>query len=226
MVLAEKEDVVSKKILFAILISVMAFSVALAKKQKTVVIKDNIAADTAYGWTMPVPKNWKSKTFNEPNVERLFLQKKNYLVNSSVRSYGGDYTIPTVAVFIQEFEGTTDDFENLIIKSLEEHRSDNSIISKFGLLKDSEYVVSGDVSVNSTLTRQIYLKRVYKRVIIVPDGTSDGKEKIINDHEVHEIYLMKRGNALIVFQAFCEREFYDVNGPEFQSLLKSVEFSE
>ena len=216
----------SRKVLFAVLIFTMVFSVAQAKKRKTAVVKDNIAADTTFGWTMAIPKNWKTKSFKEPSVERLFLQKKNYMVNSSVQSYGGDYTVPEVVVYIQEFEGTTTDLENLIKKSTEEHRSDNSIVSKLGLLKDSDFIISGDVSVNSMLVRQIYLKRKYTRIIIVPDGTVNGKEKIINDHEVHEIYLMKRGNDLIVFQAYCEREFYDVNGPEFQSLFKSIEFSE
>jgi len=217
---------VRKTVLFAALISIMTFSAAGAGKQKTVEIKDDIAGDSLYGWTMPIPRNWKSKSFNEPGVERLFLQKKNYMINSSVKIYGGDYTIPSVTIYIQEFNGTMEDFENLIKKGLEEHRSDNLIVSKFGLLNEGEFIVSGDVSINSIPARQVYLKRNYTRIIIVPDGSAEGKEKIIRDHEVHEIYLIKRGGAMMVFQALCEREFYDVNGPEFQSLLTSITFSD
>ena len=216
-----------RKIFLILLTLTFLASAGYAKKEKTVKIKDMLATDLKYGWKMPVPDNWKAKNQDEPNVERLFLEQKNYRVNPNISQYGGDYTIPRVIIYVQEFGGTVDDFENLIKKSLEEHRTDNEIISKMGLLQDGDYIVSADVTRDSSLVRQIYLKRNYKRLLYIPDsggGISGGREEYINDHEVHEVYLIKHGSYMLVFQAFFEREFYDSNAVEFQAMMKSLEF--
>jgi hypothetical protein len=224
-----KEDRVFKRVFYIILAVIFVVSTADAKKKKTAEIKDKTATDLKYGWTLPVPDNWKAKNRREPDVERLFLEKKNYLVNPFVQRYGGDYTVPRVIIFAQEFNGTYDDFEALIVKSLEEHKSDNEIISKLDLLRDAEYIASGDIMLDSLPVRQIYVKRNYSRVLAIPQSGGGGMledvvEEYINDHEVHEIYLIKLENLLMVFQAYSEREFYETNAVEFRELLKSIRF--
>ena len=223
-----KEVDVSGKIFVVFLCLLMVVSVAQAKKEKTAIIKNDIAVDKKYGWELPVPKNWKAKNHKEPNVERLFLQKKNYLINPYIQTYGGDYTIPRVLIYVQEFNGTLDDFQNLLMKSLEEHKSDNEIISKMGLLKDGEHIVSSDVLLGSRPAKQIYLKRNYIRLLYITGGGGnlDGKQEYINDNEVHEIYLIKVDNLIMVIQAYCEREFYEANSGEFQSLVESLKLPE
>ena len=218
----------SRKIFVAFLCLMMMVSVAHAKKEKTAVIKNDIAVDKKYGWELPVPKNWKAKNHKEPNVERLFLQKKNFMINPNIQAYGGDYTIPRVLIYVQEFGGTLDDFQNLIMKSLEEHKTDNEIIAKMGLLKDGEHIVSSDILLGSWPAKQLFLKRSYKRMLYIPGGggSLDGREEYINDNEVHEIYLIKAGSLMLVFQAYCEREFYEANAPEFQALLESLKLPE
>ncbi|MEE9555387.1 MAG: hypothetical protein V3W18_13955 [candidate division Zixibacteria bacterium] len=217
-----------RKILVVLLCLVMAVSIAHAKKEKTTTIKDNIAVDKKYGWELPVPKNWKAKSQKEPNVERLFMEKKNFMVNPFIQTYGGDYTIPRVLIFVQEFNGTVDDFQNLIMKSLEEHKTDNEIIKKLGLLQEGEYIISSDVLLESRPIKQIYLKRTYSRMLYITEGggAMGGREEYINDNEVHEIYLIKLDNLIMVFQAYCEREFYEANSQEFESLIRSLKFPE
>lgn len=214
-----------RKIFPVALIIALFFSVGSAKKNKTASVKDNIATDLKYGWKLTVPDNWKAKNQKEPNVERLYLEKKNYQVNPYIRQYGGDYTVPHIIIYEQPFSGTVDDFENLIKKSLEEHRSDNDIINKLGLLLDSDFIVSSDVNLDDQAARQIYIKRNYKRLLYIPErggGLTEGREEYINDHEVHEIYLFKKGDNILVFQAYSEREFYEANAVEFQAIVKSL----
>lgn len=224
-----KEDRVFKRVFYCILAVIFMVSTADAKRQKTAEIKDKTATDLKYGWSLPIPDNWKAKNRKEPDVERLFLEKKNYLVNPYVERYGGDYTIPRVVIFVQEFNGSYDDFEALLLKSLEEHKTDNEIISKLDLLRDAEYIASGDLMLDSLLIRQIYVKRNYQRVLGIPQSGGGGMledvvEEYINDHEVHEIYLIKLENFIMVFQAYSEREFYETNAEKFQELLKSIRF--
>jgi hypothetical protein len=119
-------------------------------------------------------------------------------------------------VFVQEFDGDVYAFEALIRRCLDEHRSDNKLISKMGILEDCDFITSGNVIIDSTEARQIFLKRNYKRVLDVR-----GEPKYINDHEVHEIYLLKKGDLIYVIQAYCEREFYDSNHEEFLDLVES-----
>jgi len=192
---------------------------AYAKKKKTVEIKDNTITDIAYGWTMIFPDNWKAKSFKEPNCERVYLTKRNYSVNQYIQTYGGDYTIPTFSVFAQEFEGDVYAFEALLKRALDEHRSENKLISNMGILKDCDFITSGNVIIDSTEARQIYIKRNYKRVLDIR-----GEPKYINDHEVHEIYLIKIDSMLYVVQAYCEREFYETNQEEFLALVGSLNF--
>ncbi len=216
-------------ILGALAVFVLSSS-AIAKKEKTIIQKDTLITDIKYGFSFVVGNNWKVKDFKEPSVERAFLEKKNYSINREAQAFGGDYTIPTILVFAQDFNGTIDDFEALLKKSLDEHVSDNEIIPKLGLLRDSEFITSADLTIDSLPAKQLFLKRAYKRLLSSNPYSSEGRverqtERYINDHEVHEIYLAKKDNVLYVFQAFCEREFYGKeNKDEFQAMAKSFRF--
>ncbi len=219
-----------KKTLYVFISIILVVAVAQAKKNKTAKIKDNIAIDLKYGWQIKVRDNWKAKSLREPSVERLFMEKKNYLVNPYVDMYDAEYTIPRAMIYVQEFSGSEKDFEALIKISLLEHRSDNAIIRKMGLLRDSEFIISGDVlidTIHALQALQVYVKRTYERVLVIPDRSGFGspREQYINDHEVHEIYIMKKENLIYVFQAYCEREFYESNADEFQSMIRTFEIS-
>ena len=123
-----------------------------------------------------------------------------------------------------------EDFEALLRKSLDEHRSDNAVIPKLGLLSDAEFVVSGGASIDSIDARQIIVKRNYKRLLANDAyGRSSEQqqvEKVINDHEVHEIFVFKKGDILYVFHAVSEREFYSKeNKDEFEAMAASIKFA-
>jgi len=208
-----------KRLIVFIVIVLMSITAAYAKKQKTVEIKDGLITDTLYGWTMNFPDNWKAKSLKEPSLERVYLTKKNYSVNQYIETYGGDYTVPTFLIYAQEFDGDVLAYEALIKRCLDEHRSDNELISKMGIMKDCDFITSGNVVIDSMAARQIYIKRNYKRVLDIR-----GEPKYINDHEVHEIYLVKVDNIMYVIHAYCEREFYEANQEEFLAFVQSINF--
>jgi hypothetical protein len=221
----------NKRILAVLAMIALLASVAGAKKEKTITYKDGNLTDAKYGYTMTVGENWKVKSLNEPDVERAFIQKKNYSINRMIQAYGGDYTIPTINLYAMEFAGTPEDFENLLKTSIEEHSSDNEIIPKLRLLRDAEFVVSGFASIDSNDGRQIIIKRNYKRLLSNDPYGSESEqrqvEKVINDHEVHEIYVFKKDNILFVFHAFSEREFYSKeNKDEFEAMAASIKFQQ
>ncbi len=207
-----------KRIMIVVVALMLTAPMAFAKKKKTVEIKNNLITDTTYGWTMNFQDNWKAKALKEPDVERVYLVKKNYSVNPNIQAYGGDYTIPSFSIFAQEFNGDVFAFEALLKRSLDEHKSENKIITKMKLLKDSDFITSGNVLIDSLEARQIYIKRNYKRVLEIR-----GSQKYINDHEVHEIYLVKKGSNIYVIHAYCEREFYETNAEEFHALIQSID---
>ncbi|HBC47571.1 MAG TPA: hypothetical protein DEO84_05735 [candidate division Zixibacteria bacterium] len=217
------------RFLMAFMMVAILAPLATAKKEKTITYKDSTLTDAKYGYTMTVSNNWKVRAQTEPSTERAYLEKKNYSVNRMIQTYGGDYTIPTVMLFATDFNGTVEDFEALLVKSLEEHRTDNEIISKLGLLQDSELITSIESRVDSITARQIILKRNYKRLLANDaygsQSVTQQVEKVINDHEVHEIFAFKKGNTLFVFHAFSEREFYGKeNKAEFEAMAASIAF--
>jgi hypothetical protein len=219
----------NKRIFVALVLIGLMAPLAIAKKEKTVTYKDSTLTDPKFGYTMVVSDNWKVKGLNEPNIERVFLEKKNYSINRLIQTYGGDYTIPTILFYATPFTGSLDDFEALLKKSLDEHRSDNEVINKLGLLMDSELITSGNSNIDSLKARQILLKRNYKRLLSSDaygrESVEQQVEKVINDHEVHEIFAFKRGDVLFVFHAFCEREFYSKeNKDEFEAMAASIKF--
>jgi len=216
-----------RMIRLALLIVIISNSLVMAKKEPTAVYQNKILTDSAFGYSLDIGENWKVKTFKEPNLERAFLQKKNYSVNPMVKTYGGDYTIPTIVIYAQGYDGTLDDFELILKMSLEEHKSDNEIITKLGLLTDGEFVTSGDVVIDSINVSQLILKRNYSRLLasdalMGKSTTAKMSEQYINDHEVHEVYLIKKTGKIIVIQAYCEREFYQENMGEFHNLVLSL----
>lgn len=216
-----------RRILIVAVLIGMVVPSANAKKEKTASIEDGVAVDSKYGWEVQIPDNWKAKNIKEPSVERLFMEKKNYMVNPYVERYGGDYTVPRIIIFAQEFEGTPRDFETLLKKSFDEHRSDNDIINRMELLRDGEFIISGDVLIDSLPALQIFAKRNYQRILSIPEGgggLGTTREEYINDHEVHEIYAIKKDTVLYVIQAYCEREFYNSNAEEFQRVVRSFSF--
>jgi hypothetical protein len=219
-----------RKIIAAAILVLCMAQFALAKKEKTIEVKDTLITDLKYNFTMAVNKNWKAKGFNEPSIERVFLEKKNYSVNPEIKTYGGDYTIPSIVIYAQDFGGTPDDFISLLQASLEEHRSDNNVIQKLGLLMDSELVTVGDSVIDSIKAKHVVLKRNYKRLLAKDayGGKNDPAqqpEKFINDHEIHELYILKKDATLFVYQAFCEREFYRAeNMEEFEGIASKLVF--
>jgi hypothetical protein len=205
-------------------------SIGYAKKEKTITRQDSLVTDVKYNYSFVVNDNWKVKDSNEPSIERAYLEKKNYSVNREAKAFGGDYTVPTIVFFAQEFGGTAEDFEALLKKSLEEHSSDNEIVRKLGLMRDTDFITSSDIVIDSHPVRQIFMKRNYKR-LLSSDSYNTGSdptqqtERFINDHEVHELFLIKKDNILIVMQAYCEREFYaKENKDEFEAISKSLKF--
>ncbi len=219
----------AKRFLMVFVMFALMAPLVSAKKEKTIVYKDSTLTDPKFGYTMKVDDNWKVRSLNEPNIERAFIEKKNYSINRLVQTYGGDYTIPTVTIYATEFNGSLDDFEALLRKSLEEHRSDNEIVSKLGLLMDSEMVTSGNTAIDSLNAKQIILKRNYKRLLSTDaygrQSPEQQVDKVINDHEVHEIFAFKKDNVLFIFHAFCEREFYSKeNKDEFEAMAASMKF--
>ena len=211
---------------FALLCLMLSPGAIWAKKEKTIVYADSVLTDQKYHFTMTVSKDWKVKSMDEPSIERAYLEKKNYSINQKIKAYGGDYTIPTVLIYAQDFNGTVEDFEALLKKSLEEHNSDNEIISKLGLLRDSDYVIGDDVKVGSHDSHHLLLKRNYHRILSTDPYDNDSKptknpDQYINDHEVHELYVFKQDSTLFVIQTYSEREFFQENKVDFDKLIAS-----
>jgi hypothetical protein len=219
-----------KRLFAAVLILMALASPGIAKKEKTIVQQDTLVTDVKYGYSFSVNENWKVRDFKEPSIERAFLEKKNYSVNREAQAFGGDYTVPTILVYAQQFDGSLEDFEALLKKSLDEHQSDNEIIRKLNLLQTGEFVASNSARIDSLPARQIFLKRNYKRLLSTvrfgrETSGNQPTEKYINDHEVHELYVTKKDNVLFVCQAYCEREFYArENRAEFQAMANSFRF--
>ena len=211
-----------KRLVMAAVIIMISASAVFAKKPSTVEFKDNVLKDSVCGYTLNIAKNWKVVKFNEPNIQRVYLQKKNYSVNPKLKEMGGDYTIPTVTIFSEKFDGTPENFEALIKKCLEEHKSDDKIVNQMGLLVNGEFINSSQVTIDSSMARQVLMKRNYKRVL-TGDNLSGGIN-YINDHEVHEIYIMKKGDNIYVIQCYCEREYYLENQDDFHSIVSSFKF--
>jgi hypothetical protein len=219
-----EDKMIRKMMLLALICMFLIPGAVWAKKEKTVIYTDNVLTDQKYHFTMKVSKDWKVKAMSEPDIERVYLEKKNYSVNQQAKSYGGDYTIPTVLIYAQDFNGTIDDFEALLKKSLEEHRTDNDLIAKLGLLMDADFVGSSDVKLDTLNARHMILKRNYKRVLTSDSfnsGSVQQADKYINDHEVHDLYVLKNGSAIIVIQMYSEREFYQESKIDFDKLINT-----
>ncbi len=223
----------TKIILVLVLIAALNIP-ALAKKQKTAVFKDNVLSDQKLNFTLEVPKNWKVKTFKEEPEELSILRavflKKNYKINKEVKELGGDFTIPEIQIYARMDEMTPMEFLEILKKDIKSHNSEDDIITKLNLILSGEFLGKEEIELDGIPAIHALFKRKYTRRL--QGDPSDPRYRqyggliIRSEHDVHDVYILKRNDYLIVIQFFSEREFYPPNRDEFTKILSSLKFND
>ncbi len=188
-----------------------------AKKDKTVAITDTLFTDQKYHFSMNITKNWKVKRMEEPSIERAYLEKINfpirpkkterptdtrYVVKDRYGNYGANYTIPSVIIYAEDFDGTVEDFETLVKKGTVERQIDSKIIPKLDLSTGINFIRSGNVKFGSINARYLLLNRYYSS-------------------EELELYFFKQGGTLFVIKTFSDSKYFRENKVDFDNLLST-----
>lgn len=218
----------------AILCLLIMPAILWAKKEKTVTIKDSLLIDQKYGFSLALSKDWKAEINDEPSIRRVYLEKKIYSIDSRTKALGGEYTIPSVLIYAENFDGTVEDFEALLKQCIHDCKSDNNIISRLGLLTGGGFINSDNAILDTINVRHLLLQRNYYRRLSgqLMSSAHSRFEKYtqefsphsspyvtIHDYEVHELYIFKWGSTLFVIQTYSEREFFKENKVAFDNLL-------
>lgn len=213
-------------LVFVIAISVPSF----AAKRKTGEVKDNLYTDNLLNFEVQALSNWKVKTYKEkpehPKLERVIMTKKNYEVNPRIVQ-GSHYTVPTVVIYSDTTSLSLEEYTKLLAESVNSVNSKSELFQKMKILTETEFYDSTSAQLAGERAKFFRLKNKFRRAHQSAGGgvlQTDGNTRLIEDFNIYEVYLMKRGDSIIVIHFYCEREFYNTNQGEFHDMLESFKF--
>jgi hypothetical protein len=211
---------------FVLALSTPAFSA----ETSTGVVKDNLYTDNLLNFQMQALSNWKVKTYKEkperPKPERVIITKKNYEVNPHIVQ-GSHYTVPTIMIYSDTTSLSLEEYAKLFASSVNSVNSQNKLFQKMKILTETEFYDSTSALLAGERAKFFRLKNKFRRAHQSASGgvlQTDGNTRLIEDFNISEVYLMKRGDSVIVIHFYCEREFYNTNEGEFHDMLNSLKF--
>ncbi|KPJ48708.1 MAG: hypothetical protein AMJ41_04410 [candidate division Zixibacteria bacterium DG_27] len=211
---------------FVLALSTPAFSA----QRKTGVVKDNFYTDNLLNFEMQALSNWKVKTYKEkperPKLERVMITKKNYEINPHIVQ-GSHYTVPTVMIYSDTTSLSLEEYAKLLAESVNSVNSKNKLYQEMKILTETEFYDSTSAQLAGEKAKLFRLKNKFRRAHQSASGgvlQTDGNTRLIEDFNIYEVYLMKRGDRIIVIHFYCEREFYNTNQGEFHDMLNSFKF--
>jgi hypothetical protein len=214
-----------------LLVFVLALSTpAFSAQRNTGVVKDNLYTDNLLNFQMQALSNWKIKTYKEkperPKPERVIITKKNYEVNPHIVQ-GSHYTVPTIMIYSDTTSLSLQEYAKLFASSVNSVNSQNKLFQKMKILTETEFYDSTSTQLAGERAKSFRLKNKFRRAHQSASGgvlQTDGNTRLIEDFNISEVYLMKRGDSIIVIHFYCEREFYNTNQGEFNDMLSSFKF--
>ncbi|MBD3233441.1 MAG: hypothetical protein GF315_06920 [candidate division Zixibacteria bacterium] len=204
-----------------------------AQAAKTGEVKeDSIYIDNRLDFSVEFPEGWKLKRLkdkdDETNYQRLIATKKNFKVNQTIKRMGGEYTIPTVTIFADSTDLSIEEYSRWLIDQLYTVTSKSEIVLSTELLSDTDLLDSVMVHANKMDSKRLQFKHKYKRFLDTSgrdvNWQRDGGVKLIQDYNIIEVALYKHNDWLIMLYAVCEREFYQLNKMDFQTVFNSLRF--
>ncbi|MCP4634494.1 MAG: hypothetical protein GY855_16320 [candidate division Zixibacteria bacterium] len=198
------------------------------------IVDDSIFVDTRIGFRLTVPENWKIKIQKDkkkkPNYERVVAIKKNYKVNTVVRELHGEFTIPTLTAFADSNQMNLDEYSEYVLKQLYQINTDDDILLSTELLSDTDLIDSFSVELDGVKSKRMQFKHRYKRFLDTTgrdiNWQRNGGVKLVQDFNIIDVAIFKRGDWIIMLYASCEREFYQINRMDFVNMLNSIRFDD
>ena len=214
-----------------LLVFVIANSLpSFAAKRKTGEVKHNLYTDNLLNFEVQALSNWKVKTYKEkpesPKLERVIITKRNYEVNPRIVQ-GSHYTVPTIMIYSDTTSLSLEEYAKLLAESVNSVSSKNKLFQKMKILTGTEFYDSTSTQLGEAEAKFFRLKNKFRRAHLSAGGgvlQTDGNTRLIEDFNIYEIYLMKRGDRILVIHFYCEREFYNTNQGEFHDMLESFKF--
>jgi len=212
------------------LVFLMVLPAVSSAKKTGKIVDDSLYVDNLLGIQVTAAHGWKIKVFREKkkkrNIQRAVIVKKNFKINSLVRELHGDYTIPTVTIFADSTNMTIEQYGDMILDQLYKVNSDNEILLNTELLSETDFIDSITVKVNGLDSKRIQFKHRYKRFLDTSgrdvNWERNGGVQLMQDFNIIDLAIFKKGDWVILLYAVCEREFYQLNKRAIEYMLGSL----
>ncbi len=216
-----------KKILIAVIMVALVFSVAGAKKKdKAGKVIDGVYLDAKYNFSLDVPDVWKYKIKKNKDNIRLILTKKQYDTPTQFLRAPSYTTVPKVTILIDTTSLSLDMFVDSLLSDKFNSKQKKSILSEFPILfgdyklRKRAKLMVGDVEgirISAQLRYTIQVQRA---------GSQSDKADVVTDFNGGSIFFAKQGDKIYMFHFICEWRYFEVYVQEFTNLVQGFKFPE
>ena len=216
-----------KRILIALILTALVFSVAGArKKDKAGAVKDRVYTDSKYNFTLEIPEVWKYNIKKSKDNIRLILTKKQYEIPTQFDRAPSYTTVPKVTVLIDTTSRSLDIFVDSMLADKFNSKQKKSILSEFPILfGDYRLKKRSKMSVEGTEGVMITAQMRYTIQVQRPGSESD-KADVVSDFYGGSVFFVKHGSDVLMFHFICEWRYFEIYLQEFVSLVEGLKFAD
>ena len=197
------------------------------------VYDDSVFVDKRLGYQITSSEGWDIKPQRDkkkkPNYQRVVLVKKNFKIDPIVRELHGEFTIPTITVFADSNGMSIDEYTGHILDQLYQVTSKDQILLNTELLSDTDMIDSFTAELGEVTSKRLQFIHRYKRFLDTTgrdiNWQRNGGVKLIQNFNIIDICIFKRGDWVIMLYAVCERQFYQLNRAAVVNVFNSMRYN-
>ncbi|MCX6827229.1 MAG: hypothetical protein NTV06_08220 [candidate division Zixibacteria bacterium] len=214
-----------KKIITAIVIICVTFSVTMAKKKDLAgEVVQGVYVDSIYDFSLNVPEAWNYTVKKASSNVRVILSKKQYDIPIQFQEASNYTLVPKITVYVDSTSLAMDQFLDSLLSNAYKSKQKNNILSELKILngnfqlKKRAKMTMGELSGFRVEGQLRYTLEVQR------SGSESDKGDIVADFYGGSIFFVKNGNTIVMIHFISEWRYFDVLDQDFTRILETFKF--
>lgn len=215
-----------KRLLIALLITTLVFSIAEGrKKDKSGEVDGNTFTDGNYPFKVTFNDAWKYTMKKGDDKIRLILTQKKYDIPDAYNHAPNYTTVPKVTLMVDTTSLQLDMFVDSLLSNAFKSDQKKEIISEFPILfGDYQIRKRYKVPVGEAEGIQVIAQLQYT-IAVQGSGSDSDRGDIVTDFQGGSIFFAKKDNNIYMMHFIGEWRYFDSLLKDFGEVIKGFEFT-